>query len=113
MSKDLFYKKQTNINFTVKNVSPQVKTVTIFGHPIPYNGTKNLLDIADINEADIRDSFIKGELGYKLNNVGVTGSGGGGGIIFNLNRYREGTGVIIAPGGTGGSAVGSGRVCAK
>lgn len=34
---------------------------------------------------------------------------GGGGIIFNMSRYRDGSGIIIAPGGIGGAGLGDGE----
>lgn len=68
MSSDTFFRKQTTINFTVKNISPSRKKQTIFNYPIEYGQTRDLLSIPEIGEADIRHSLIKGELVNKLRN---------------------------------------------
>src|SRR5271166_4252172 len=56
-----FFQKLTNINFVVKNLSPNRK-IHIFNYPILPGQTRDLLAIPEISEADIRHSLIKGEL---------------------------------------------------
>lgn len=52
--------------FIVLNVSPQVKTISIFKYPINYNCTRDLLQIPGVSEASIRASLLKGELQHKI-----------------------------------------------
>jgi len=52
--------------FIVMNVSPQVKTISIFKYPINYQRTRDLLQIPGVAEADIRASLLKGELQHKI-----------------------------------------------
>jgi hypothetical protein len=52
--------------FIVQNVSPQVKTIKIFNYPINYMGTRDILQIPGVSEADIRASLLKGELNHKI-----------------------------------------------
>lgn len=52
--------------FVVQNTSPQVKTIKIFNYPIPFNRTRDLLQIPGVAEADIRASLLKGELQHKI-----------------------------------------------
>lgn len=59
------YLKQNGC-FTVLNVSNQKKTLQIFNNPILYGGTRDLLAIRGVTEADIRGSLLKGELNIKI-----------------------------------------------
>lgn len=53
--------------FVVRNVTPQrQKTITIFQYPIPFNTTRDLLQIPGVAEQDIRASLLKGELRHKI-----------------------------------------------
>lgn len=52
--------------FIVLNVSPQVKTISIFKYPINYQCTRDILQIPGVSEADIRASLLKGELQHKI-----------------------------------------------
>lgn len=52
--------------FIVLNVSPQVKTISIFKYPINYHCTRDLLQIPGVAEQDIRASLLKGELQHKI-----------------------------------------------
>lgn len=53
--------------FIVRNVTPQrQKTITIFQYPIPFNQTRDLLQIPGVAEQDIRASLLKGELRHKI-----------------------------------------------
>lgn len=52
--------------FIVLNVSPQVKTISIFKYPINYHCTRDLLQIPGVAESDIRASLLKGELQHKI-----------------------------------------------
>lgn len=52
--------------FIVMNVSPQVKTISIFKYPINYQDTRDLLQIPGVSEASIRASLLKGELQHKI-----------------------------------------------
>jgi len=58
---ETFFQKLTDINFTVKNLSP-IRKIHIFNYPIFPGQTRDLLAIPEISEADIRHSLIKGEL---------------------------------------------------
>ena len=66
MSKDTFFKKDTSIQFVVKNVSFPSKKLTIFNYPILPGQTRDLLSIPEISEEDIRHSLIKGTLAVKI-----------------------------------------------
>lgn len=57
-----------NSSFIVKNIDPIKRKIKVFGSPIPYNQTRDLLLIPGIGPSDIQDSLINGELQYKLNN---------------------------------------------
>jgi hypothetical protein len=52
--------------FIVKNISPQIKTITIFQYPINYLCERDLLQIPGVAENDIRASLLKGELQHKI-----------------------------------------------
>lgn len=53
--------------FIVRNVTPdRQKTINIFQYPIPFNKTRDLLEIPGVGEADIRASLLKGELQHKI-----------------------------------------------
>lgn len=52
--------------FIVQNVSPQVKTISIFQYPINYLQTRNLFLIPGVGGDDIRESLNKGELNFKI-----------------------------------------------
>lgn len=53
--------------FIVRNVTPdRQKTIKIFHYPIPFNTTRDILQIPGVAEADIRASLLKGELRHKI-----------------------------------------------
>jgi hypothetical protein len=58
----------TNVNgcFVVQNVSPQVKTISIFTYPINYLCLRDLIQIPGVSESSIRASLLKGELRNKI-----------------------------------------------
>jgi hypothetical protein len=58
----------TNVNgcFVVQNVSPQVKTISIFTYPINYHCLRDLIQIPGVSESSIRASLLKGELRNKI-----------------------------------------------
>lgn len=60
------YPKLTSINFTIRNISPQRKRLTVFNTPIEYLQTYDLMTIEGIAEDDIRSSLVKGELANKI-----------------------------------------------
>ena len=61
-----FYNKLDSLNFIVKNVSRQRKSIAIFGLSIPFGRSADLLAIPSISEDDIRTSLAKGELAEKI-----------------------------------------------
>lgn len=53
--------------FIVRNVTPdRQKVIKIFQYPIPFNQTRDLLQIPGVSESDIRASLLKGELQHKI-----------------------------------------------
>lgn len=52
--------------FIVQNISPQVKTITIFTYPINYHCLRDLIQIPGVSESSIRASLLKGELRHKI-----------------------------------------------
>lgn len=53
--------------FVVRNVTAdRGKTIKIFNYPIPFNTTRDLLQIPGVGEADLRASLLKGELRHKI-----------------------------------------------
>ena len=66
MAYNPLYPYLTDINFTVQNVSPQRKRLTVFGAPIEYLQTRNLLRVDGVTEDIIRASLVKGELSNKI-----------------------------------------------
>jgi hypothetical protein len=58
----------TKVNgcFIVQNISPQVKTITIFTYPINYHCFRDLIQIPGVSESSIRASLLKGELRNKI-----------------------------------------------
>lgn len=58
--------------FIVQNISTQIKTIKIFNYPINYMGTRDILQIPGVAEADIRASLLKGELQHKLRAKDIT-----------------------------------------
>lgn len=53
--------------FIVRNITPdRQKTIKIFTYPIPFNQTRDLLQIPGVGESDIRASLLKGELRHKI-----------------------------------------------
>jgi len=68
MAYDTFapYKKKNGC-FIVRNVTPdRNKTIRIFGNPILFNCTRDILAITGVAESDIRASLLKGELQHKI-----------------------------------------------
>ena len=66
MTKRTFALKAPSTRFIVKNIAPYGKRIKIFNYPIVNRGTRDLLSIPEISEADIRHSLLKGELITKL-----------------------------------------------
>jgi len=66
MGSNNFYTKTSSASFIVRNIAPQNKRLTVFGTPIEYGMTYDLLSIPEISEADIRESLLKGELANKI-----------------------------------------------
>lgn len=62
----LFESKTPTSKFVVKNISPDRRRIRIFNYPIAYNENRDLLNCADISEADIRASLLKGQLLNKI-----------------------------------------------
>lgn len=60
-----WWPKQCPTVFRVQNITP-AKCVRIFRYPIPAGKTRDLMDIPDVSEADIRHSLLKGELNMKI-----------------------------------------------
>lgn len=60
-----FLGKNPTTHFVVKNISPN-KRIKIFNYPIEIGDVRDLLDIPEICEADIRASLLKGEILRKL-----------------------------------------------
>lgn len=57
----------TNVQkFIVLNISKEQKLLRIFNYPIPYNTTRDLMQIPGVGEADIRASLLKGEIKRKI-----------------------------------------------
>ncbi len=53
--------------FVVRNISMyQKKVIKIFGYPINWGDTRDLLQIPGVGEADLRASLLKGELQHKI-----------------------------------------------
>lgn len=66
MSISYSFPKLTTINFTVKNISKSKKTIKIFGQKIAYGKTYDLLSIPYVDESDIRNSLVKGDLANRV-----------------------------------------------
>jgi hypothetical protein len=62
MGRHTFSTKNVNTVFRVRNIAQDQRTIRIFGIPIYYDTTRDLLRIPEISEADIRHSLLKGEL---------------------------------------------------
>jgi hypothetical protein len=62
MGKRTFLTKTVNTVFKVRNIAQDQRTIRIFGTPVYYDTTRDLLRIPEISEADIRHSLLKGEL---------------------------------------------------
>ena len=56
------FKKVVDTKFVVRNIAPDRRRLRVFGAPIPYNMTRDLMAIEAVSEADIRHSLLKGEL---------------------------------------------------
>jgi hypothetical protein len=56
----------TTTSFVVENIAVPDKLVRVFQFPIPIRGTRDLLKIRGVGEADIRASLLKGELRVKI-----------------------------------------------
>ena len=65
-SRHTFVPKQCTTVFKVKNIAPGNKKIKIFTLPIPNGMERDLMDIPEISEADIRHSLLKGELNVKI-----------------------------------------------
>lgn len=53
-------------SFVVKNTTSPPKTICVFNQKIPFNTTKNLLEIPGVGEEDIRISLLKGQILNKI-----------------------------------------------
>lgn len=60
-----WFRKQCPTVFRVENITP-AKMVRVFRFPIPPGMSRDLMDIPDVSEADIRHSLLKGELNIKI-----------------------------------------------
>lgn len=58
--------------FVVKNICAKPKRVRIFSYPVEHQGTRDLMRINFLSEADIRNSLLKGELHEKIKNGELT-----------------------------------------
>lgn len=61
-----FVPKRSPTVFVVRNIAPGNKTIKIFNVPIKNGHDKDLLDIPEVSEADIRHSLLKGVLNLKI-----------------------------------------------
>jgi len=61
-----FFPKQCPTVFKVLNCAPRNKRIKIFGLPIRNGYARDLMDIPEVSEADIRHSLLKGELNIKI-----------------------------------------------
>jgi len=52
--------------FVVRNIAPNKKTVNVFNVPITFGNTYDVMAIAGVSEADIRNSLLKGSLNTQL-----------------------------------------------
>ena len=62
---DTRWKQESPLTFKVKNICSN-KRVRIFGYPIGPNKIRDLLEIPNVSESDIRFNLLKGALHYKL-----------------------------------------------
>ena len=60
------FPKRVNTKFVVKNIAPGNKCIKLFMYPINHGGTRDLLMIPTVSEADIRHSLLKGSLLIKI-----------------------------------------------
>jgi hypothetical protein len=60
-----WFPKQCPTVFKVRNITPK-KTVRVFNYPIPAGMVRDLMDIPEVSEADIRHSLLKGTLMIKI-----------------------------------------------
>jgi hypothetical protein len=90
-----FFNKLTNINFTVKNNSPNRK-IHVFGYPIMPGQTRDLFYIPEISEDDIRSSLVKGELAAFIRNgtVSIVSSS------IDLSQYDASQAAFITAAGS-------------
>lgn len=58
--------KSKTTRFVVENIAIPDKLVRVFTYPVPIRGTRDLLKIRGVGEADIRASLLKGELRVKI-----------------------------------------------
>ncbi len=65
MGLNTFIAKDVSTVFVVQNISQTHKTINLFGLPLGYRRSYDLLSIPEISEADIRHSLLKGELKSK------------------------------------------------
>jgi len=63
---ETFFPKRVNTKFVVKNIAPGNKCIKLFMYPINNGGTRDLLMIPTVSEADIRHSLLKGSLLIKI-----------------------------------------------
>jgi hypothetical protein len=61
-----FVPKQCPTVFKVKNIAENNKRIKIFTLPIINGGVRDLMNIPEVSEADIRHSLLKGELNIKI-----------------------------------------------
>jgi len=66
------YPKQTSINFTIQNTTPDKRTIKVFNTRVAYGNTLDLMQNPEVSEADIRHSLIKGELADHIRNGNIT-----------------------------------------
>ena len=61
-----WWPKQCDTVFKVRNICANGKTVRIFNYPIPVGLVRDLMEIPEVSEADIRHSLLKGTLMIKI-----------------------------------------------
>ena len=61
-----FVPKQCTTVFRVINIAPNSKRIRVFNSPIKNGYIRDLMDIPEVSEADIRHSLLKGELNTKI-----------------------------------------------
>lgn len=61
-----FLGKNPTTRFVVQNIAPHRKRIKVFNYPIENQDVRDLLEIPEVGEADIRASLLKGALLRKI-----------------------------------------------